>query len=268
MKMLKENLLPTTEQMAALAQNEFQQNTSFAENNDVDIILDELLKIEYTLFQEKEKEILALIIEFADKNATSHKYPNIRALIDSIKQELANGVDAISLSKNFAPIWFAAIESNRQSKVTRAGHSLMHHLNFLFQINGFVLGSNYQKNYTVLTYPLDFFFPDLNNFKIDPLNCCAIACQTTINDKVKKVQSELPNNVRRRVCTAIGSPNFGKEAVKDLSASRLSEASNENYKFVVLESAFAINPNLKNEKSVMTYKSFFSDLNIVKNFWV
>lgn len=269
LKLLKQNVaMPTTEEMAFFAQVELKKDQEFNISIDVDATLEKLLQLEYDLFKQKEQEILSMIIEYADKEATKAKYPKTRELIDFVKNEIKNGKDIISLSKLFAPIWFATIESNRQSKVTRAGHSLMHHLNFLFSNQGFVLGNDYQKNFKVQTYPLDFFFPDIKNFHKDPLNCCAIACQTTINDKVKKIQSELPDNVRRRVCTAIGSNNFGDNAVKDLSTNRLNEAAKENYKFVILESSFKVNPELKEHNSVMTYKAFFKDLMIVKNLWV
>ena len=268
MKLLKKEILPTTEKMAALAQSEFVEKLKPQKFEDVDLILDDLLTTEYTIFQRKETEILFSVIELADKYSTKEKFPNIRTLIDSVKEELSKGENPLYVAKHYTPIFFAAIESNRQSKVTRAGHSLMHHLDFLFQKNSFEKNSDYKKNIKVEAYPLDFFFPNIENYKNDPLNCCAIACQTTINDKVKKVESELPNNVRRRVCTAIGSANFGDGAVKDLSGTRLAEAYKENYKFVVLEKAFLQNPSLKDSNSVMTYKQLFEEIKKLKPLWI
>lgn len=264
-KRIREIYLPDTVGMASLAQIEFEKSETSFEN--IDTALDALLTIEYEIYLGKQKQITESFIEFADKEADKTKYPVLRQIIDEYKEMAAKRVNPTSILNGITNIIIALADSNRQSRVSRSGSSLMHHISYLLEKNGFMFKTHYQREYVLNNgCKLDFFFPSNDIYTIEPKNCCAVACQTTSNDRFRLTFAQMPKDTRNRACTAIGNQNFGdKLGPQSLTDNKLAEAKSEGVKFVIF--ANAIDTRLKKSNAVMSYQDWFDELNAIKSFW-
>jgi len=264
-KKVRDNFLPNTIMMAEIAQKEFEETiNSFA---NIDIALSSLLNIEYSIYLNKQNEINERFIEFADKISSSANYPNVRHVIDEFKKNIKTVSDPTVILTGINHIITSLADSNRQSRVSRSGSSLMHHISYLLQKRGFILGRDFQREY-ILTQgcKLDFFFPNIETFNYDPINCCAVACQTTSNDRFRLTFAQVPDRTRNRACTAIGSSNFGSLGdPSSLTNNKLDEARSNGIKFVIFDNA--IDHRLRSSKTVMSYEEWFKELNDIKGFW-
>jgi len=263
-KKVRDKYLTTTNEMAIMAQNRYENSYNTFEN--IDFALNKLLEIEYNLYLDKQEQINNEFISFADNEATVLSFPHIRDIIDDYKKNILNNSEATKILSGITMIITALADSNRQSRVSRSGSSLMHHISYLLQKRGFIFGTDYQREYVLKEgCKLDFFFPDLDAYKNDPNNCCAVACQTTSNDRFRLTFAQMPRDTRNRACTAIGNSNFGKNLGPDsLTNQKLQEAKKEGVKFVIIGTA--IDERLKNSSTVMSYEEWFQELNIMKLF--
>jgi hypothetical protein len=262
---IRKTYIPDTVGMSKLAQLKYQEiNGTF---KDIDSALDQLLTLEYQIYLEKQKIINEEFIEYADKEATKDEFPALRHIIDEFKKLAKTNAEPTTILNGITNIVIALADSNRQSRVSRSGSSLMHHISFLLEKNGFVFEKDYQREFVLKDgCKLDFFFPDLENYKDEPKNCCSVACQTTSNDRFRLTFAQMPSDSRNRACTAIGNSNFGDKLGPDsLSDNKLEEAKKNGVKFVIIEKG--IDNRLKNSQAVMSYNEWFRELNAIKQFW-
>jgi EcoRII C terminal len=264
-KKIRQLHLPDTTSMARLAQKVFEEKNDRCD--DVDFSLDKLLLIEYDIFLEKQIAIVDNFIEYADNAVTQNQYPTLRNIIDKYKMESLGNSNSTSILKGITNIIIALADSNRQSRVSRSGSSLMHHISYLLERHGFINKVDFQREFVLKEgCKLDFFFPDGFVYNNEPKNCCAVACQTTSNDRFRLTFAQMPKDTRNRACTAIGCKNFGdKLGPESLTNNKLQEAKKEGVKFVILEQG--INTRLRQSNSVMSYNQWFSELNSLKPFW-
>ena len=257
--------LPSTTEMSALAQAQYELTINDFSN--IDNALDQLLLIEYELFLQKQKEITDQFIHFADLDATSSQFPHVREIIDEYKSSPSLVSEPTKNLYGIVNIVVALADSNRQSRVSRSGSSLMHHISYLLGKNNFILDNDYKREFVLKTgCKLDFFFPNLETYQLEPKNCCAVACQTTSNDRFRLTFAQMPPDTRNRACTAIGSANFGEKlGPSSLTENKLLEAKQNGVKFVIL--ANAIDDRLRQSKAVMSYQEWFDELVAIRNFW-
>lgn len=264
-KIVRERHLPTTVVMAELAQKEFEKSNNSIQ--DIDKALDELLITEYSIFLEKQKEITDNFIEFADIDANAEVFPNVRSIIDKYKIESKISTEPTQVLGGIVNIIISLADSNRQSRVSRSGSSLMNHISYLLQKSGFLFQKDFQREFILKSgCKLDFFFPNLDAYHREPKNCCAVACQTTSNDRFRLTFAQMPHDTRNRACTAIGNSNFGdKLGPASLTDNKLEEAKQNGVKFVILSNA--IDQRLKKSQAVMSYNEWFSELKTLQQFW-
>lgn len=264
-KIIRKRHLPNTLIMAELAQNEYEKK--FNEFRDIDFALDKLLELEYEIFLEKQKEITNKFIEYADNEVNINSYPNVRKIIDEYKNSPLLNLEPTKILDGIVNIIVSLADSNRQSRVSRSGSSLMNHISYLLTKNGFVFQHDYQREFILKTgCKLDFFFPNIDTYNKEPKNCCAVACQTTSNDRFRLTFAQMPTDTRNRACTAIGNSNFGQKlGPSSLTDNKLKEAKKNGVKFVIISNA--IDDRLKNSNAVMSYQEWFDELQTLKSFW-
>lgn len=264
-KIIRERYLPNTLIMAETAQKEYESKINHF--IDIDTALDYLLSYEYKLFLIKQKEITDKFIEIADNEATCNSYPHVRRIIDDYKKSPFLKITPTKALEGVVNIIITLADSNRQSRVSRSGSSLMHHISYLLDKSGFVFKQDYQREFVLKNgCKLDFFFPNLDTYNSESKNCCAVACQTSSNDRFRLTFAQMPNDTRNRACTAIGNNNFGNKLGPDsLTNNKLKEAKAKGVKFVIISKA--INERLRASKSVMSYQEWFNELKALKSFW-
>ncbi len=264
-KRIRKIHIPDTIKMSELAQEKYSIEYNSFEN--VDFTLDKLLSLEYEIYLEKQKLITEGFIDYADIEATSSEFPTLRNVIDEYKQLANSDIEPTKILSGIAKIIIALADSNRQSRVSRSGSSLMHHISFLLEKHDFKFSKDYQREFVLKDgCKLDFFFPDFENYKHEPKNCCSVACQTTSNDRFRLTFAQMPNDTRNRACTAIGNSNFGKKlGPQSLSDNKLEEAKKNGVKFVIFEKA--IDSRLLKSQAVMSYNQWFEELKAIRTFW-
>lgn len=264
-KKVRERHIPNTQEMAQLAQAEYQNKYGIFSN--VDDVLNKLLTIEYDIYLKKQSTIIDNFIEYSDAEATSSNYPIVRKIINDYKSNVRDCENPTTVLTGITYISIALADSNRQSRVSRSGSSLMHHISYLLQKKGFVFGQDYQREFVLKDgCKLDFFFPNLEIYNKEPKNCCAVACQTTSNDRFRLTFAQMPKDTRNRACTAIGNSNFSKKLGPDsLTSNKLAEAKKQGVKFVIISDA--IDERLKNSNAVMSYQDWFDELILLKSFY-
>lgn len=264
-KAIRQRHLPSTEKMAKVAQLEFESSNE--QVDDVDNALEQLLTFEYRTYLGKENEIIEKFIEYADADASVLSFPEVRKVIDEYAQSATTPHNRIHSLRGIINIIIALADSNRQSRVSRSGSSLMHHISYLLQRKGFVFKQDFQREFVLKNgCKLDFFFPSLEAYNEEPKNCCAVACQTTSNDRFRLTFGQMPKNTRNRACTAIGSENFGKNlGPSSLSDNKLEEAKRNDVKFVIIRKG--IDERLRQSKAVISYSDWFQELESLKSFW-
>jgi hypothetical protein len=264
-KIVRERHLPQTLAMAELAQQKYESLSS--QSTDIDVALDKLLILEYEIFLQKQKEITDRFIEYADKDANAIDFPTVRTIIDEYKRSPLLESEPTKILDGIVNIIVSLADSNRQSRVSRSGSSLMNHISYLLLKNGFIYRQDYQREFVLKTgCKLDFFFPNLEAYKEEPKNCCAVACQTTSNDRFRLTFAQMPHDTRNRACTAIGNSNFGKKlGPSSLTDNKLEEAKRNGVKFVIISNG--IDNRLRKSKAVMSYQDWFDELKTLQRFW-
>lgn len=264
-KQVRNRFIPTTVEMAQLAQKTFEKKINDFSN--IDTALNSLLVIEYDIYLFKQNQINEQFIYFADEIATSKTYPNIRKVIDDYKKRYNNREEATQILNGISKIITALADSNRQSRVSRAGASLMEHIAYLLKKRGFEYQTHFQREYVLgKGCKVDFFFPDAEHYKKEPKDCVAVSCQTTSNDRFRLTFAQIPVSTRNRACTAIGCTNFGKNlGPASLTDGKLREAKEQGIRFVILEKG--VDERLEKSNAVMTYSEWFDELEKLKIFW-
>jgi hypothetical protein len=266
-KIVRGRFLPGTIEMAKLAQESFEQEGESIK--DVDAALNRLLILEYQIYLLKQDQIDRDFVSYADEVASEVNFPNIRKALNDFRSKIAAGQNPTHSLKNIGKIYAALADSNRQSRVARAGSSLMEHISYLLQKKGFKIFTDYHREKLLGSgCKVDFVFPDVNIYLKEPENCFVIACQTTANDRFRLSIAQMPQmaNSRNRTCTAIGCSNFGEKlGPKSLTTEKIAEAKRNNVKFVIIGSA--IDDRLRNSGSVMSYNDWFAELTHMKPLW-
>lgn len=264
-KKIRSIYIPDTTKMSEIAQNNYE--IEYNRFDDIDFALDKLLFLEYDIYLEKQKKVIESFIEYADSHTTVLNYPITRSIIDEYKRRINQGETPTKVLDGITKIIIALADSNRQSRVSRSGSSLMHHISYLLIKNNFKFKEDFQREYVLKEgCKLDFFFPSINVYNSEPKNCCSVACQTTSNDRFRLTFAQMPSDTRNRACTAIGNSNFGDKLGPDsLSDIKLDEAKKNGVKFVIFE--HAIDDRLINSQAVMSYNDWFSELKAIKKFW-
>ena len=264
-KKIRSIYIPDTIKMSEIAQYNYEIEYNRFDN--IDFALDKLLFLEYDIYLEKQKKVIESFVEYADSHTTFLDYPITRSIIDEYKRRLANGENPTIVLNGITKIIIALADSNRQSRVSRSGSSLMHHISYLLIKNNFIFQEDFQREYVLKEgCKLDFFFPSISVYNSEPKNCCSVACQTTSNDRFRLTFAQMPSDTRNRACTAIGNSNFGVKLGPDsLSDNKLDEAKKNGVKFVIFE--HAIDDRLSNSRAVMSYNEWFAELKAIKQFW-
>lgn len=264
-KRIRNEFIPTTDEMSKLAQDALEKHN--VPLKDIDEKLDWLLTKEYQVYLSKQGELIDRFIELADEYSKDDSFPETRKIIDDFKKKVKLSDNPAAELDGVIRLIITLADSNRQSRVSRAGSGLMHHISYLLMKEGFEFQKDYQREYVLKTgCKLDFFFPDVEMYHIEPKNCVAVACQTTSNDRFRLTFAQMPNDTRNRACTAIGNSNFGdKLGPASLTDTKLEEAKKEGVKFVVIGSA--IDARLRNSNTVISYQEWFDELKMLKPFW-
>lgn len=266
-KEVREKFLPDQKAMAENAQRIFREHNGPPE--DVDAALEALLEIEYRDYGERELTLVDTFWREAPALTRDGRYPEFAETLSSFRVAVRESDDPATALNQVAGVYSMLVASNNQSRKSRSGASLMHHIAYLLQSAGFVQERDFLRERQVPPgsgCKLDFFFPSLEQFEREPKNCCAVACQTTSNDRFRLTFAQMPETTRNRACTAIGSKNFAKTlGPRSLTTGKLAEARSANIKFVVLGSA--INDHLRSSGVVMSYTEWFDELRKLKNFW-
>lgn len=266
-KQIRSRYIPSTVEMANLAQAEFERQEIGLD--DLDEALNQLLMIEYGIYLDRQDQINTGFIRLADEIATTDNYPHIRTSIDNYKQNIERGDQPTHVLDDIVKIITALADSNRQSRVSRAGSSLMEHIAYLLIKKGFVFQTDFQREYQLgVGCIVDFFFPNVETYRASPENCFSVACQTTSNDRFRLSIAQMPQiaNTRNRACTAIGCSNFGRNlGPSSLTNEKLAEAARNNVKFVIIGSA--IDDRLRASKTVISYEQWFTELEHIKQLW-
>lgn len=267
-KEVRGKYLPSTMEMSRLAQKKFEEEC--VGSLSVDDALNRLLCCEYEMYLERQQLVNDNFIDYADKIANMESYPVTRSVIDDYKKLCSKTDSPESILGGVTKIITALADSNRQSRVSRSGSSLMHHIAYLLSRHGFESGVHFKREFVLSEdgsgCKLDFFFPGLSEYQHDPINCCSVACQTTSNDRFRLTFAQMPSSTRNRACTAIGCENFGDKLGPDsLTDNKLAEAKENKVKFVILETA--IDDRLRDSKTVMSYQEWFEELETLKSFW-
>lgn len=265
--LVRSRFIPSSVQMAKLAQLAFEnENVNFF---DIDSALDWLLTKEYKLYRIKQDQVDSNFVSLADELATEKKYPTLRAIIDDFLKNIKDGRHPADSLKDIGKIFTALADSNRQSRVSRAGSSLMEHISYLLQKNDFIINSDFNREQSLGGgCKVDYIFPNIKTYQVSPENCFAIACQTTSNDRFRLSLAQMPQiaNTRNRACTAIGCENFGEKlGPQSLTTEKLNEARKNNVKFVIIGKV--IDERLKKSNTVMSYNELFSELKHMKPLW-
>ncbi len=264
---VRKKFLPNSLQMAALAQKEFLE--AGGSLSDVDSALESLLEIEFRKYGELESLFVSNFWKEAPALTSQGKYPYVEEALVGYRNMVRESADPTHALDEVSGVYSALIASNSQSSKSRSGASLMHHIAFLLESTGFALGRDFVREVQLDVgsgCKLDFFFPSVEQFKKEPKNCCAVACQTTSNDRFRLTFAQMPASTRNRACTAIGSKNFGKSlGPKSLTKQKLAEAKSESIKFVMLGSA--IDNRLRESGVVMSYTEWFDELRKLQAFW-
>lgn len=264
-KRIRKEFLPNTIEMSQLAQQECEG--AIFTGSTIDEKLDWLLTREYQIFLKKQEELVNRFIELADEYSRDESYPVTRKIIAEFKSRVPQAANPTTELEGIIGLVISLADSNRQSRVSRSGSSLMHHISYLLNKEGFLLGVDYQREFVLNSgCLLDFFFPNHTIYQIEPKNCVSVACQTTSNDRFRLTFAQMPENTRNRACTAIGNSNFGEKlGPASLTEGKLEEAKKEGVKFVIIGTA--IDQRLKASKAVMSYQEWFDELNLLKPFW-
>jgi hypothetical protein len=264
-KIIRTRHLPQTLVMAELAQKEFESTINDFSN--IDLALDKLLMLEYEIFLLKQKEITDKFIEFADKEASKSAFPTVRKIIDEYKNSSLLNSEPTKILNGIVNIIISLADSNRQARVSRSGSSLMNHISYLLIKSDFIFQKDYQREFVLKTgCKLDFFFPGIDVYNKEPKDCCAVACQTTANDRFRLTFAQMPHDTRNRACTAIGNSNFGEKlGPSSLTDNKLSEAKRKGVKFVIFSNA--IDSRLKDSQTVLSYQEWFEELKRLKKSW-
>ncbi len=264
-KIVRKRHLPSTLIMAELAQAKFEETIN--DFSDIDKALDGLLMLEYEIFLIKQKEITDKFIEYADNEASSDAFPVVRKIIDEYTRSPLLKSEPTKILDGIVNVIVSLADSHRQSRGSRSGSSLMNHISYLLLKKKFVYQKDYKREFVLKTgCKLDFFFPNLETYKLEPKNCCAVACQTTSNDRFRLTFAQMPHDTRNRACTAIGNSNFGaKLGPASLTDNKLEEAKRKGVKFVIISNA--IDERLKKSQTVMSYQEWFNELNTLRSFW-
>jgi hypothetical protein len=264
-KIIRTRHLPQTLVMAELAQKEFESTINDFSN--IDLALDKLLMLEYEIFLRKQKEITDKFIEYADKEASKSAFPTVRKIIDEYKKSSLLNSEPTKILNGIVNIIISLADSNRQARVSRSGSSLMNHISYLLIKSGFIFQRDYQREFVLKTgCKLDFFFPDIDVYNREPKDCCAVACQTTANDRFRLTFAQMPHDTRNRACTAIGNSNFGEKlGPSSLTDNKLSEAKRKGVKFVIFSNA--IDSRLKESQTVLSYQEWFEELKRLQKSW-
>ncbi len=254
-----------TESHAATTQKLFED--SKASVTPADEALLQLLTLDYQKYLEKERDFTERFIALANLEATKEKYPLVRRSIDDYISSARGSSDPTAALSAITGIIVALADSNKQSRASRSGSSLMHHLAYIFEKHGLKPKVHFQREYKVDDKcKLDFFLPNKEMYRREPKNCCAIACQTTSNDRFRLTFAQMPSDTRNRACTAIGSPNFGPSLGPDsLTDNKLKEARDKGVKFVIF--SHAIDDRLEKSGSVMSYQELIDELYKLSKLW-
>jgi hypothetical protein len=266
-KQVRAKFLPKTVEMAALAQKSFEEEGGDVSN--IDDALNRLLILEYEIYLVKQDQVDDDFLIHADEVASVLNYPNIRGIIDDYNDRIKKGENPTHCVNYIKKVYMALADSNRQSRVARAGSSLMEHISYLLQKKGFEFRYDYHREQVLgRGCKVDYLFPNIDIFSAAPENCFAVACQTTANDRFRLSKAQMPQivNSRNRACTAIGCVNFGdKLGPNSLTEEKLREARESNVKFVIIGSA--IDERLRESTSVMSYTEWFEELGYMKPLW-
>ncbi len=257
---------PDTKGMAALAAELYDEAYGNLRDVTVDVALDRLLTLEFTEFKRREGEWATSILDTL-RSAPLATYPACHEVMQHyVSAARVDPFHAIRAS-GITRLLNAFSDSQAQSRKTRAGSSLEHHIERLLQVHGIDSFQSQEKltagNKTV---KVDFIFPGIDHFKQQPMDCVACACQTTSNDRFRLSIPQLDKGLRKFILTAIGCTNFGDALQGDsLSTDKLREVHDAGIQYVVLEKG--MDARLQAHPAVITYAEFFRELQRLMPIW-
>lgn len=257
---------PDTKGMATLAAELYDEAYGNLRDVTVDVALDRLLTLEFSEFKRREGEWATSILDTL-RSAPLATYPACHEVMQQyVSAARVDPFHAIRAS-GITRLLNAFSDSQAQSRKTRAGSSLEHHIERLLQVHGIDSFQSQEKltagNKTV---KVDFIFPDIDHFKQQPMDCVACACQTTSNDRFRLSMAQLDKGLRKFILTAIGCTNFGDALQGDsLSTEKLREVHDAGIQYVVLEKG--MDARLQAHPAVITYAEFFRELQRLMPIW-
>ncbi len=180
-------------------------------------------------------------------------FPITEKIIYSFERDVKNS-PYIAADK-LAEIAFLFEQSQSQSRKTRAGSSLELQLEYVLKNNGI---NKWEKQKKLVRTDgkkktkVDFVFPSVEHFELDPLDCIAFCCQTTSNDRFRSALGQV-NLAMKFIPTGIGSINFGSN-LKSLTKSKLDEVHESGAKYVMFPEGKNFNQLMATHPAIITYE--------------
>src|SRR5688500_9891387 len=107
---IRKKHLTDTKQMASSAQIEYESQKNDFSN--IDLALEELLKIEYIFFKKRQNLITETFIEYLDVEANPIKYPFTRKIIEEYKEKIQSGISPTTTLNGLVNIIIILADSN------------------------------------------------------------------------------------------------------------------------------------------------------------
>lgn len=201
-KKRRKELMPSGDKLAKIAQEKYRFTASEVKTN-FNSCLRELLDLEFTIYQEKEKECSVKIIDEAESKGLLRQISSLANLFEFHYEEIRNFFKSIS-----------------QSRMTRAGGSFENHVKYLFELLKYPFDTQ-----TLLNGKVDYVIPSETAFRKNRTACVVISIKRTLRERWKQVVGEL------------ASTNAGKiymmTADNEISSSKVNEMKKHNMNLVI-----------------------------------
>lgn len=256
--MVRSQIIPDSQGLAKMARKSAKSEISKFENPDQGLA--RLLIAEFEVYQQIETKIFEQFISLAYRISSPEKHPTFREIVERmqrmVNQDRIEIVDAVG---QISPIIKLLSESFSQSRKTRAGNSLAIHVSNLFHEFGLRAGIHFadSKNVPSLGRSLEFIFPAVEDQFSTNLEIIA-ATKTTINDGVRSLFTQFPNQTENYILSAAGSEVFGaRSSIKNFVRQNvLKEGAKRGIKFV----AIVNDEEVDLPDYVISYSTFFERL--------
>lgn len=270
-----------SDQAIARYEEEFGELTPDYVENNIDSVLQKLIRTEQEIYAHHESEVYryalvhflqeyyqtgqASLASFGDQGETNvefAEYANLQAVFEEIEDIYTGDEGFVDAFSEILPLLYPVMDSisvsAQQSRRKRAGTSLQTHLSRLLEAAGFELLS-VQMAGNGHVYDIAARDADGQN---PPATSIYISCLTTMRDRFRQSLSAPsaaldPDKDNKFIATASGKDLITASAAGDVTREKIQEITAEGFTLVVFE-------DVKNEKfpaedGVISYTQFFAE---------